>query len=284
MMQRLTELIPIKLGSYQGDIVIRRWPVENPRGRVICLHGLCAVGADYVVLAEQLNAAGYEVICPDWMGHGSSTCFGKPDAYSSHSFTIALAQIMAHYGQPERTHLIGTSYGGIILFMFLIASQLQVRSAVIIDIPLRWQPEVDGQGDVIRRLVMSDYANIEEAEAGLLAIRPSLLGFPERLRDYLNEARFFSYKERIRLRCDPAVLHSAALASEIPFDFRAQVARLRMPTLFYYGEESRFQEPDLFSSLEQTQTHIRYMVARDGGHPPSLSTNHDVQPIVDFIK
>ncbi|MTI12591.1 alpha/beta fold hydrolase [Sansalvadorimonas verongulae] len=54
-------------------IPIYQWPLENPRGAILVLHGMAEHGLRYARLAQALNAAGYTVMAINHRGHGEDT-------------------------------------------------------------------------------------------------------------------------------------------------------------------------------------------------------------------
>jgi pimeloyl-ACP methyl ester carboxylesterase len=275
--------LPVILGDMSGALHVRVWPVERPRGRLVCLHGLGATGAEFGVLAEGLNREGFEVVCPDWIGHGESTYFGNAAAYRWDRYARCLAQIYPHYAS-RRTHFLGTSWGSLMLLIFLLASQLKPRSAILVDTPLRAKPQVRNHYRVIKALSQISLENAGAAEAALFELRPKLAAVPEHLKDYYREARFRTVEGKVRLSFDPAVVDAMEQDLNVIFDHRKALARIGFDALFLYGEDSPYREPELFTELCRDNPRVRLTDMPGTGHPPSLLLDEHLVPIMSFLK
>jgi lipase len=92
--------------------------------RVVCLHGVTSHGRHFSKLAETL--AGFHVLAPDLLGHGSST-YEPPWDIGAH-----LEAIIETVG-TERSTLVGHSFGGRLAFELAARSPELVSTLVLLD-------------------------------------------------------------------------------------------------------------------------------------------------------
>ena len=119
----LTQEILIRLGDRYASMFVRIWqPAGQSRGTVYCLHGFAGNGADFDYLATFLCRNGYLVICPDLLGRGRSAYLGG--GYDIDLYSRCLRALSQFAGKEN--HFIGTSWGGLILILFLHANRGRV--------------------------------------------------------------------------------------------------------------------------------------------------------------
>lgn len=115
---------------------VHHWPRPEARGTALIVHGLGEHGGRYGHLAQQLNAAGWNVVAYDHRGHGRSGGarggIDRDDALLEDLATLIDAVRAGHTG---RLLLFGHSMGGLIAARF-VAEGLQPQ-------PARWHREVD---------------------------------------------------------------------------------------------------------------------------------------------
>ena len=136
--ERKTPLETIIAGK-PALISLREWRVAKPQAQVICLHGLGVTGAEYAPMAASLNRAGFDVLAPDWIGHGDSEYIGNPQAYQWNCYFNCLATVFRHSHTPA-THYVGASWGAAILLIFLLSRGILPRSSTFVDLALRRSP------------------------------------------------------------------------------------------------------------------------------------------------
>ena len=89
-------------------------------------------GFDFDYLAERLAVAGWQVICPDLPGHGRSTQFNESDAYSTGNMSRVLAALFRAYARRNLPlSVLGTSWGGAAMLLFLAAYRLPVDALIV---------------------------------------------------------------------------------------------------------------------------------------------------------
>ena len=248
---------------------------------MICFHEQACTGAEFAFLAEALNSAGFEVICPDWIGHGQSTYFSDKGAYRWHDFVTCALHTVRHYSDQE-THLLGASFGGMILFVLMVAARLAPKTATFVDIPLH-----KGVGPLelplVKQLVGHSFSRMEDAKKHFAEYRHPLHRDSAHLEEYLTANRFHVENGKVRVRCDPLVVARLEAQSGNAFDYRNDVPSLNCNSLFLYGRESANRDREFFEKLSTQSRHILYDDSIEGRHPPPLTSFSQIKPIVDFL-
>lgn len=277
--------VPTSAGS--AELAVRIWPCREQKGRVICFHEAVASGAEFVFLAEALNAAGFEVIAPDFIGHGKSTYFDNPDSYQWFEFVNCTARIVRRYSD-ESTHLLGASFGGMMLLIYLLAARITPRSAVFIDIPLYSTPPGDDSRCRMMKLIRADFDDLEEAKAYFAACRHALHSDARHLEPYLTEQRFHEVDGKIRVRCDRFAMdrhdehrHNTA-HPERAYSYVDELSALKSDCLFLYGADSQVRDDALVLELSDRHPRLNFGII-EGGHPPPLMSFNQIGPIVEFL-
>jgi pimeloyl-ACP methyl ester carboxylesterase len=276
------EALAVRLGTTPGLLNVRIWQTPQPKGKVVCLHGLGASGCEFGVLAEHLNAKGYEVVCPDWIGHGDSQFFHDPAAYRWDQFVRCLAMIYRRYGS-EQTHFLGASWGAMMLFLFLLSCRIEPKSAIFVDQALRSRPDRYRTNAILREQSSARFDTFEEAEEFLHHQRPSLSVVPERFRAYYRTGRFHEREGKIAFKFDPAIMDAMTNDLDTTWNHLGALARIRFDALFLYGSRSELREPAAFQAACAGRSNLRYNDGLDAGHPPSMLVEDHLLPVSDFL-
>lgn len=89
---------------------LRLWgPAEAPK--LFLLHGLADVSDSYQLVVEALQDR-WQVICPDWRGHGESEWNTTDAGYWWPDYVADLDAILEHYQPEAPVDLVGHSMGG----------------------------------------------------------------------------------------------------------------------------------------------------------------------------
>lgn len=264
-------------------ISLREWRIAKPQAQVICLHGLGVTGAEYAPMAASLNRAGFDVLAPDWIGHGDSDYIGDPKAYHWDCYFKCLATVARHSHTPA-THYVGSSWGAAILMIFLLSRGILPRSATFVDLALRWSPLLAKHVKTFDEQVAQKFTSVAEAKAFLAIQRPEFARVPEQYQDYLDAERLYRKGENIAFKFDPAILPALAAAATAVFDYVGALQRIRFNALFLYGAKSPYRLPLEFMTICAHAPHIRYRDDLPGGHPPTLLHEEQIVRVIDYIK
>jgi pimeloyl-ACP methyl ester carboxylesterase len=262
------------------NVRVRRRPKSH--GAIICAPGLTASGAEFHALGRRLSALGFDVICPDWPGHGDSPYAKDAKVYSWDSYVKTLRIIYRAYGGAN-AHFLGVSWGAVILLLLLLVNPIRPRSAVFVDLPLSSRPDIARAYEGMAKLCEARFDSIEAAERYLREHRPDLVSVPPSMRSYYREARFARRDGKIVYKCDPRAVHAAAAQSDRPFDFLDYIRHIAFEALFLYGSNSPYRDPAAFSAICREKRHIEYVDTLEGGHPPGLLTEQQIRPVASFF-
>lgn len=277
------EILPIRLGGATGILLVRIWAVSNPRGRVICTHGIGSSGAEFAILASRLNSRGFDVVCPDWLGHGESQYLWREGAYRWEFYVRCLAAVARKY-HAENLHFVGVSWGGMMLLLYLLASRSAMRSAVFVDVPLCSNPALAQSAGGLRVQAEAAFDSVEEIETFLYRRRPELRATPPEWQDYLRRSRFVERDGKYVMRFDPAAIAILEQYGAATFDNFRALPRVECEALFLYGILSPYRDPVRFAPVVAQQSNLVYSDTLDSGHPPALFGDHETGPIVKFIE
>ena len=282
-MKEKREKLIVDFAGRKGEISVRGWPVPNPRGRVVCLHGVGSNGAEFGLLAQRLNELGYDVLCPDWLGHGDSDYLNEPAAYRWEVYVRSIVVMMMRY-KAKRVHFVGVSWGGMMLLLYLVGSRFQATSATFVDVPLTSNPALIQSTRNMRTVSDSRFDTLEEMEAFLFKRRPDLAMVPDGFQDYLRDARFVERDGKYMVKYDPAVIGVMEQYGATEFDNFRALDRYAFECYFLYGRLSPFRDPARFKPYLTRYRNLHYSDMLDAAHPPSLLTRDQIDPITGFIE
>ncbi len=112
---------------------------HDDKPAILCLHGLTRNSADFEPLADYL-AQDYRLIIPDQRGRGRSDYDPDPAHYRPDIYAADMLALLAHLGL-SKTHIIGTSMGGIMAMIMHAVSPKLIQSCVLNDIGPQIEPE-----------------------------------------------------------------------------------------------------------------------------------------------
>jgi len=279
--ERKTPLEAIIAGK-RAVISLREWRIARPQGQVICLHGLGVTGAEYAPMAASLNRAGFDVLAPDWIGHGDSEYFGDPQSYNWDCYIKCLAAVYRHRHSPL-THYVGASWGAAMLLIFLVSQGILPRSATFVDLALRGSPSRAKHAEVLTEQSQR-FASIAEAKAFLAMQRPEFAQVPDDFTGYFDEERYCRRDDGIAFKFDPSILPALAANLSLSFNYFPALKRIRVNALFLYGAKSPYRLPLEFMTACGRAPNIHYRDDLQAGHPPTLLHEDQFGHIVEFIK
>ncbi len=220
---------------------------------MVFLHG---VGGDHTVWDLEIPALAEEfhTIAPDLRGHGLSTV-PEGSEFTFREFEQDLRQLLRQR-DLDSAHFVGLSAGGLLALQLALDDPERVRSLVLFAAAARidnhtravgqsWADTLESEGfePYIRRLAMDLFAP-DWLE--------SHMEFVDRIRD--------SQRGRDRRG---AIGWGRAMTN---FDLRAQVGRLRCPTLLVHGMEDQVVDPSHARLLRQAIPGAEVRLLPNAGH------------------
>ena len=234
-------------------------------------------------MAASLNRAGFDVIAPDWIGHGDSEHFGDPQAYSLDAYMNCLAAIIRHCHGPQ-THYVGVSWGAGMLFLYLLARKVLPQSATFVDVVLRSSLRRGTPLLMYNEHGDREFASAAEANALMAEHWPDFTQVPENFKSYLDKERYARRGGGVGFNFDLAVLPTARAVIEQDFDYVSSLKRVQFNALFLFGKESPYRLPFEFMTACARAPNIHYRDDLPGAHPPMLLHENQFRHVTSFIE
>jgi len=284
----------VVMGGYKAQICVRQWLPANETGPVlIAIHKLTGSGLDFEFMGERLAAAGWQVICPDLPGHGDSTQFNEQDAYSTGNMSRALAFLFGIYARRgQSVSLLGTSWSGAAILLFLAAFQLQVRALIVNDIAFEYDPFLDEYNKSHRENWSRRFGSIEEARQILIERSTGVFRQhdgdridPEILRRNLDAQIVLTPEGTYRFNYDANFVQPGrVLPNHYPNFIRVMAAIRTNSILLMFGENSPFKNTGTVQRLRRDDRRIEYVEIPGAGHSPRLLSEGEVHIVREFLQ
>ncbi len=217
----------------------REWRAKNPKGVVVCIHGVRSHGAWYFDSCDYLCNNGYRVFFPDRRGSGLNK--GEGDALPRLQKWVA--DIKNFIGSVTRgddnlpIHLLGVSWGG------------RLASVVAADDTVRLNSLILSAPGLVQRVDLSLYRKVAVVLAFLLGLRRDFL-IP------LNDAALFTDDpdEQNYIEGDPASLRKASARFLIESHrlerlAKSKFADIRVPMLLLLAGRDRIVDNEQVKKL-----------------------------------
>lgn len=226
------------------------WPVENPKAKVLIVHGLAEHGGRYADLAKDLNKAGYSCVSFDHRGNGrSSGLVAHIESFDQLTSDLALVASKEH--EPNVPFiLLSHSLGGLICSKYLIDHpdhpfQLAVFSAPAV------KPD-DSMAPILRKFAGIASALFPKLPAAKLESQ-YISRDPEVRRKYNSDPLI--YRGKVRARKGYEILKAMEYISE-RFD------QIKLPILVMHGQDDKITDPAgtqaLFDGAASKDKSIKY--------------------------
>ncbi|NUS21577.1 MAG: alpha/beta hydrolase [Mesorhizobium sp.] len=276
----LTQEILIRLGDRYASMFVRIWqPAGQSRGTVFCLHGFAGNGSDFDYLANFLCRNGYLVICPDLLGRGRSAYLGS--GYDIDLYSRCLRALSQFAGKEN--HFVGTSWGGLILLLFLYANRGRADRIVLNDVPLIGGPKVDAlRNEAVRESALT-FQTRAEARQYLRAANPGMGRVETPVSDRFIDNRIAAGPGGFRLAYDPAATGNFEAMTGRTYDLFPMVAKLDAQVMLMYGRESGLIDRQAFERSRRARPDLCIVDNIDAGDPPSLMTPDQAFLVLGFL-
>lgn len=119
----------------------RAWEVEDPRCRIVLVHGFADHSGRYELVARDLNAAGFSVYAFDLRGNGRSP--GQPGLVSDYQQSVDDLRFFVDHVRSDGSGpiaLLGHSFGGVVSILYSLDQTTGVDALVLSAPALRLVP------------------------------------------------------------------------------------------------------------------------------------------------
>jgi pimeloyl-ACP methyl ester carboxylesterase len=259
------------------------YTVKGEGKPILLLHGY---GAGIWVWEKQIEALSqsYRVYALDLIGHGYSD---RPKiSYTPETYIHFLRDFMDGLG-IEKATLIGNSMGGGMAWAMAIRYPERVDRLVLINcVPPDVLQQVKNESFrtlvAIKDVPILPYLVI--AARSKNSIRWVLLECVSNIKLITPEVLNRQY-QLSKIKGTTRVLYSTFKHAEEALELKDQLALIRQPTLFVWGEDDLIFPPEVGETLHQAITGSKFLRIEKSGHIPMWETPDQVnQAILDFLK
>lgn len=275
----------VSVASPLGPIEIRLstfGPQESSQPPIVLLHGIASVN---VIAAPVITAmTGRRVIAVDWPGHGLSGASVLPPGSGFRSYNVAVLQGLLDTLGLAEVDIVGHSMGAQFALYAGLDLPTRVRRIVVLGAPgasfAGVRPTtpmillaVPGLGTRLLRMPMSPKAFVRNNEkmlgdGALHDVPPELVTATHLIGTRAGYAPSVASYFRALIR--RATVRTAVTISPV------ELATLRQPTLFAWGEADVFMRPDQASEHVGAIPDARLITLAGAGHAPWLQ---DPEPV-----
>ncbi len=258
----------------------------NPRSKrvAVCLHGLSRQGRDFDMLAIELAAKGWRVICPDLPGRGHSEWLRDSDEYNLPQYVTDMTVLISRLGVSE-VDWVGTSLGGLVGMCIAGQPGTPIKRLVLNDIGpfLGWQ--------ALNRLAISvrdSPASFPSLQAATDYISMRLANFGKLTPEQWHHMTIHTVEEvpggTWRRLSDPGII--GAFRPGWYFNLRLwnYWDEIKCPTLVLRGETSDVLTPDTVDEMSKRGPRAPCIEFPNCGHAPALFNPAQIDPIVSWLK
>ncbi|MGQ0632674.1 MAG: alpha/beta fold hydrolase [Sporichthyaceae bacterium] len=236
-------------------------PVERPSGTVVLVPGYTGSKEDYLPILDRLAEVGYRVLAIDQRGQCDTPGPDDPAAYTLDALAADVLAIADALGDGP-VHLVGHSFGGLVVREVAIARPAAARSVTLLCSGRGRVPVAQGEKTamLLEALGSLDLADIWEIAAASAAARGEHDGVGPDVLDFLRR-RFTS----------SARAGYAAMGAQL-IDTPDRTAELRasgVPTLVAHGVDDDVWPPQEQLSMAVDLASV-YEVFDKAGHSPAV--------------
>lgn len=226
------------------------WNIDNPKAKILLVHGLAEHAGRYVELASKLNAAGYAVVSFDQRGNGkSSGVRAHIDSFTQLTSDLDMIAKREHIaGLPYI--LLSHSLGGLITSRYLIDYTDHPFDMVAFSAPA--VKADDDMAPLLRKIAGLVSAIFPKLPAAKLESQ-YVSSDPEEVKKYNNDPLI--YHGKVRARKGYEIMKSMAYILD-KFD------RITIPALIMHGTADKLTDPQgsqmLYDGISSMDKTIKY--------------------------
>ncbi len=273
-----------------------QWGPASAGHVIVCVHGLTRQGRDFDELAKALTAQqNVRVISPDVVGRGQSDWLKNPEGYGFAQYVgdmlAMLAQVNAE-GAIAQLDWVGTSMGGLIGMLMAGTPGLPlpapIRRLVLNDVgpTIEWS-SLERIGSNLGKTGL--FKSLDEVAAHLRVIQAGFGPHTDAQWRALSEHMVRELPEGgLTLHYDPAIAlmfkrNTPELAQAAEAQVWAVYAQIQAQTLLIRGAQSDLLSVQTAQRMTEVGPKASLIGFEGVGHAPTLVTQDQVKPVVDFL-
>jgi pimeloyl-ACP methyl ester carboxylesterase len=253
---------------------------------VFCLHGLTRNSKDFEEIGPRIAATGRRVIALDFRGRGQSEWDTDPTRYNPKVYAADTLKLMDSLG-IARGVFLGTSMGGIIMFVLASLRSRAISAAIINDVG----PQVAPEGIARIMSYVGKKADISDWKGAVDYVRRINGDAFPRLTNGEWEAfakrTFVEQDGRPVLDYDPAILaplqNANPTSSKLLAWFLFRRLSRKRPTLMVRGGLSDLLSGQISDRMQASAPKMRQVVVPDVGHAPLLNEAESLSAIFHLL-
>ena len=273
-----------------------QWGPASADHVIVCVHGLTRQGRDFDELAKALTAQkNVRVISADVVGRGQSDWLKNPEGYGFAQYVAdmlaMLAQVNAE-GPIAQLDWVGTSMGGLIGMVMAGTPGLPlpapIRRLVLNDVgpTIEWS-SLERIGSNLGKTGL--FKSLDEVAAHLRVIQAGFGPHTDVQWRALSEHMVRELPEGgLTLHYDPAIAlmfkrNTPELAQAAEAQVWALYEKIQAQTLLIRGAQSDLLSVQTAQRMTEVGPKARLIGFEGVGHAPTLVTQDQVKPVVDFL-
>ncbi|MCB9760551.1 MAG: alpha/beta hydrolase [Alphaproteobacteria bacterium] len=237
---------------------------------LVLLHGVSSRGTHYRPMIRHLLPHHRRILLPDMLGHGLSDepRMGLTSAIIEEALTETLDQLL-----DEPVVMFGNSMGGYMAIRYAARSPERVRGLAVNS------PAGGALPDPKRALLLNRF-DVRSHQDSLALVERAFARPP---RPALRHMIAYAVRRQLAQPRMRRLFASITARDELSPE---ELQRLRMPTLFMWGQDERvLLEDQLDFFLAHLPAHARVLRPAGYGHSPYLERSRDLaQRLVDFAR
>lgn len=264
---------PTRLPTPRGDLAgLSATPHDPPTGEpVLLVPGFTGSKEDFLPILSAIRAAGHPVLAIDLRGQYESAGDEAPSSYDVAALAEDVLAVAAGLGRP--VHLLGHSFGGLVVRAAALADPSAVRSLTLLcsgpsSIP---PPSADGVEQLVGVLGRVDLETIWSVKRGRELVEENPV--PPHIEEFLH-SRF--------VRNHPVGLRRMAEQLLSEPDRVEELAKLGLPMLVVFGTRDDAWPPSVQTDMA-ARLGAQVVEIADAGHSPAVEApGETVRALLDF--
>lgn len=251
------------------------WPT------LLCLPGIARNSKDFALFAEQYQADGWRILCPDYRGRGRSDYDPNPNNYDPARYLDDVRHLLSATG-THHVIGVGTSLGGFLGIGLAVAMPMALVGLIMNDIG----PTVE-TGGMIRTLAYIGNERTFDTLQDVVVDIKTVLNMPNLTDDEWEIVADGSVKRdangTFKIDWDTNIVEPMKNQSSLPDLWALFKAVRTVPTLVLHGEVSDILSKDTFQKMQIDMPNLVGVEVPGAGHCPTLQEPAAREAIDDFL-